>query len=137
MDKEIKINKGTGRVEKSEKVIAMDDLTKAREFSPEELQGVVNLSLNQYLQDYVSLEIQHRVLGELKETLSMVDIKHRRVNRTVPGDKPGTTKVLVIDPVDEVGAKINEVIQRQENLAQQIKQHRQVREELGDGRFVV
>lgn len=114
MDKEIRINKGTGKeIGKNEKVIEMDDLSKAIEFNPNEIKGFINLSINQYVQDWVSLEIQHRNLSYLMEMLR------------------GKEKL------DEANAKLNEVSQRQKNILEQIRFHRQVRDEIGDGRLKI
>ena len=112
MDKKITIDKGSGKQIK-ERVVEIDDISKAKEFSPAEMAGFINLSVNQYIQDYVSLEIQHRVLKEIFDSLR------------------GKEKM------DEVSAKMTEVLQKQEGMSKQIRHHRQVRDEIGDGRFKV
>lgn len=112
--KEIKINKGTGKVnEVGEKVIEMDDLSKAKEFSKGEIMGFINLSINQYIQDYISLEIQHRVL---KELFDMMRGKEKQ---------------------DEISAKMAEILQKQDSKLKQIKFHRMVRDEIERGALTI
>ena len=113
MDKKITIDKGTGKQIGKERVIEMDDLSKAKEFSSAEMVGFINLSINQYLQDYISLEIQHRVL---KEIFNMLRGKEKQ---------------------DEVSAKMAEVLQKQEGLLKQIRHHRMGRDEIERGALII
>ncbi len=111
-DKIIQIDKQTGQPKK-EKVISVDDLSQSKEFSKKEIVGVINLSLNQFIHDRISLEISLR-------SLRFVFDKLRGREKT-----------------EEVSGKIAEVLKKIEAVELQIRLHRQVRSEIEDGRFEV